>query len=202
MRHDYRAVFVVACVGCVCALYWPSAASRGQQREKPVVGITYTTPGRTDYTIEELCGKAPIVAEVVAMNRRNAREDDPSASAERKRAVTPTTVKVARVYKNEGPVSLSPGSEVTVLERFGRVETDSYIVDSKGKSAFNINGLHVVFLECAVDAECHSRGPILQFNGNQVVGLAMAQGVIAGGVGGVREALKMYQPLARSSVPR
>jgi hypothetical protein len=162
----------------------------GQSQKKPVVGIVSATPARSMWSLDELCKKASIVVEVVPVRRGVARELKPSAPDASKEAVTPITVKVLEVYKDTGVLVVAPGTELSVLEHYGTVETATYIVRSSGESRFKSNGRHVAFLECGVEGECRMAGPTLRLAGDEITSDGVTADSIEGGTSKVRERLR------------
>jgi hypothetical protein len=156
---------------------------------KPLVyEIIDVLPLRSIFSIAELCGWSNVVAEVTAVRHGDARLD-PRFRPSQPQPLTPTVVRVERVFKTSGAATVSPGLEMVVLEHYGQVETPSMIGRRRGESAFMLGSAHFVFLECTAEHECMMRGPALRISGQLVTG-GLEPEELARGADGLRKTLQ------------
>jgi hypothetical protein len=176
---------------------WPNLAdalSSGAS-QKSRVGVVSVTGMPTNRTVDELFASASIVAEVVRVGEGTAFEADPHAPPSQKRAVTPVTLELKRLYRNTTKHSVTEGTNLVALTPHGRVETDAYIVDTGGDSDFLNQRLYLVFLDCTTTlARCNITGPILEMRSDGTLdGPAASVELLSIGVTNLRLKLEELQ---------
>jgi hypothetical protein len=188
-RHRWILIYVVV------ILFGAGVAGTGLQQKRPKqhVGIVDVMPAQSVFSVDELWQRSNVVAELVAMERMKGRELDEEAPEQEKRAVTPVKVRVQRIYKNATDMRLDVDSSLIVLEMYGRVETDAYIVETHGSQRFWTGRTHFAFLDCAADGTCRLRGDTVRIDGDQLQSDGIPKAVLDAGATRFREALAALQ---------
>jgi hypothetical protein len=172
----------------VCLTTMPVGAYLSADRtpQKPRVGIGHISVSYPE-SVEELWRGANAVVEVFTRAKLAAFECDPQADS--KIACTPHLVEVRQVFKNDSGLVLSPGKELTVVQKYGRVETNEYYIDTPGPE-FNYLELgrrHFLFLTCSVSTgRCTIEGYVFKVNGRAIENKAAPVEILALGEPGLR----------------